>query len=128
MLVSRIQGYGTFSRSVRDILFQTALQANLGPQKEVENLLPPSSDPPADVFLWNWSAGRSACLDLTATNVLQAATVAGCAEDGAHAVQAAVDRKVRYYTGRCEAQAQWAGRRTWAILAFFRYLCKAYIF
>ena len=41
---------------------------------------------------------------LIATNALQAAMVAGCAEDGAHAVQVAVDRKLRFYAARCEAE------------------------
>ena len=43
-------------------------------------------------------------MDLTATNALQAATVAGCADDGAHAVNEAVARKMRKYGARCEAE------------------------
>ena len=36
---------------LRDCVYQAAQQAGLGPQKEVDNLLPPSADRPADVFL-----------------------------------------------------------------------------
>ena len=89
---------------LRDCVFQAAQQAGLGPQKEVDNLLPPSVDRPADVFIRNYTNGRSTCLDLTGTNALQAATVEGCAEDGAHAVEVAVTRKIRHYADRCEAQ------------------------
>ena len=89
---------------LRDCVFQAAQQAGLGPQKEVDNLLPPSVDRPADMFIRNYTNGKSTCLDLTATNALQAATVDGCAEDRAHPVQVAVDRKVRFYSARCEAE------------------------
>ena len=41
---------------------------------------------------------------VTATNALQAATVAGCAEDGAYAVNEAVARKERKYGARCQAE------------------------
>ena len=61
-------------------------------------------DRPADVYLRGWTSGKNTCLDVTATNALQAATVAGCAEDGAHAVNEAVARKLRKYEARCSAE------------------------
>ena len=90
--------------NVRDCLFQAAQQAGLAPQREVPGLLPPSEDRPADVFLRGWSSGKSACLDFTATNALQAATLEGCAEDGSFAVDRAVATKLRHYADRCEAE------------------------
>ena len=89
---------------VRDAIYQAAQQAGLGPQKEVDGLLPPSVDRPADVFLRGWTTGKDTCLDVTATNALQAATVAGCSEDGDFAVNRAVEAKLRKYGDRCVAQ------------------------
>ena len=89
---------------IRDAIFQAAQQAGLGPQKEVDSLLPPSVDRPADVFLRGWTSSKNTCLDVTATNALQAATVAGCAEDGTYAVNEAVAWKERKYTARCTAE------------------------
>ena len=63
-----------------------------------------SADRPADVFIRGWSSGKSTCLDFTATNSLQAATLEGCAEDGAFAVDRAVATKLRKYADRCEAE------------------------
>ena len=89
--------------NVRDCIFQTAQQAGLAPLREVEGLLTGSDDRPADVFLRGWTSGKSTCLDITATNAVQAATLERCAEDGAYAVDQAVARKLRFYAERCEA-------------------------
>ena len=56
------------------------------------------------VFIRNWTSGKTKALDITATNALQAATVAGCAEDGAYAVKEVVSRKQRKYAASCEAE------------------------
>ena len=88
---------------VRDALYSAAEQAGLGPVKEAMGLLANSEDRPTDILLRGWSAGRDTCLDFTATNGCQAATVDGCAVDGAHAVEEAHTRKLRTYATRCEA-------------------------
>ena len=48
--------------------------------------------------------GRLTCLDFTATNAPQAATIEGCAKDRAYAVDRAVATKLRHYMDRCEAE------------------------
>ena len=48
--------------------------------------------------------GKSTCLDFTTTNALQAATLEGCAEDVAFAVDRAVATKFCKYMERCEAE------------------------
>ena len=88
---------------VRDALFQAAQQAGLAPVREAEGLIAGSTDRPADVLLRGWQAGRDTALDFIATNALQAATVVGCATDGAFAVEHAHDAKLRKYAARCEA-------------------------
>ena len=63
-----------------------------------------SDDRPTHIVLRGWSAGRDTCLDVMATNASQAATVEGCAADGAIAVEMAHARKLRNYAARCEAE------------------------
>ena len=66
----------------------------LTPQREVPGLLPPSDNRPADIFLHEWSAGRSTGHNFTAINARQAANIEGCPKDGAHAVNHAVAMKL----------------------------------
>jgi hypothetical protein len=89
---------------VRDALFQAAQQAQLGPLKEPDGLLPGSDDRPADVLLPHWSNGRDVALDCTVVNATQATLVHRVAEDGSNAVRHAHEAKVRKYGDRCATE------------------------
>ena len=52
--------------AVRDLLFQKAAEAQLGPQKEPQNLIPQHGElRPADVFIPNFRYGRDVCIDVS---------------------------------------------------------------
>ena len=86
---------------VRDALFQTAVQAGLGPRREPDGLLPGSDDRPADVLIPFWTGGQDTALDVTVVNPLQDALVARASQDGSSAVESAHRGKARKYEVRC---------------------------
>ena len=89
---------------LRDVVYQTAQQAHLGPRKEPDGLLPGTDERPADVLLPYWTHGRDTAIDVTVVNALQAALVGRVATDGGHAVAHSHSIKVKKYEARCEAE------------------------
>ena len=83
------------------VLFETPRQANLAPVLEMAGLLRDSDDRPADIFLPHFTNGRGACMDFMCMNLLQEATMVGCADDGAYAVQKVHNWKLAKYMDRC---------------------------
>ena len=90
--------------NLRDAFFDTAAQAGLAPVKEGRFLLPGADRRPADVLLHNWVGGLDAAMDVTVVNPLQAATVAGAATTGGHALGHAYDRKMAAGAEDCRSQ------------------------
>ena len=86
---------------VRDAVFQTAVQAGLGPVREPAGLLPGSDDRPADVLIPFWTNGQDTAWDVTVVNPLQAALVVRTSQAGQSAVESAHMGKVRKYEERC---------------------------
>ena len=60
---------------LRDVLFQAAVQAALGPAREERALIPGREDRPADIYIPTWAGGRDAALDVTVVSPLQQALV-----------------------------------------------------
>lgn len=89
---------------VRDAIYNTAVQAGLGPVREPDGLLPGSDDRPADVLIPVWSGGRDTALDFTVVNPLQEALVTAASESGSSAVEHAHQLKLRKYGERCEGE------------------------
>ena len=89
---------------IRDALFQSAVQANLGPSKEPDGLLPGSDERPEDLLIPYWHHGKDAAIDFTVVNPLQAALVAKVAQEGSAGVVKAHQDKLRKYWSRCEAE------------------------
>ena len=89
---------------VRDAVFQTAVQAGLGPVREPAGLLPGSDDRPADVLIPFWTNGQDTALDVTVVNPLQAALVVRTSQEGQSAVESAHMGKVRKYEERCSVE------------------------
>ena len=90
--------------SMRDILFQTALQAGLCPAKEEQALIPGKNYRPADVFLPNWRNGRSTCVDITIVSSLQQALVEKAADSPGAALEHALQRKNNQSKEDCERE------------------------
>ena len=89
---------------LRDAIFDTAVAAGLGPVKEGRFLLPGNDRRPADVFVRNWAGGLDAAMDVTVVHPLQAATLAGAAETGGHALNFAYERKMTAAAELCRQQ------------------------
>ena len=79
---------------LRDVLYETAASAALGPVREEKNLLPGRAARPGDIFLRHWSSGKDAALDVTVTNSLASSHVAGTAAEAGSALNKVVKRKV----------------------------------
>jgi hypothetical protein len=85
-------------------VFNAVVQANIGPVREADGLLPGSNDRPADVLLRYWHQDRDAAINVTVVNPLCATLVDRVANDGdAGVAQAHMAKVVKYWT-RCQAQ------------------------
>ena len=89
---------------VRDILYEAASSAGLGPTKEAPHLLPNSAARPGDIFLRHWSRGKDAALDVTITSPLAASNMQGAAEEAGSSLRKAFERKLRGAAEVCREQ------------------------
>ena len=89
--------------NLRDVLFNAAQSAALGPRKEALGLVPNSSARPADILLPNWSHGRQAALDVAVISPLQQLTVADAAVTPGHALEVCVSCKLSANLPSCRA-------------------------
>merc|ERR1712016_222007 len=77
---------------LRDVLFEAAASADLGPSKEERHLLPGTSARPGDITIRRWTNGKDGAIDVTVaspSHVTEAAAQAGAA------LEKACKRKVR---------------------------------
>ena len=79
--------------NIRDVLFNAAQSADLGPRKEALGVVPNSSARPADILLHNWCGGRQAALDVTVISSLQQLTVSEAAVTPGYALEVGTRRK-----------------------------------
>ena len=89
--------------NIRDVLFNAAQTAALGPRKEVLGVVPNSNARPADILLPNWCRGRQAALDVAVISPLQQLTVAEAAVTPGHALEVGVRRKISANLPSCRA-------------------------
>lgn len=64
---------------LRDVIFEAAASADLGPAKEEKHLLPGSNARPGDVLIRRWANGKDGAIDVTVTSPLASSNVAGAA-------------------------------------------------
>ena len=88
---------------LRDVIFEAAASADLGPKKEESHLLPGTIARPGDVTIRRWSNGRDAAIDVTVTSPLAASNVEGAVEPGA-SLNKAVQRKLRDTEEACRQE------------------------
>ena len=88
---------------LRDVIFEAAASADLGPKKEESHLLPGTIARPGDVTIRRWSNGRDAAIDVTVTSPLAASNVEGAVEPGASLTKA-VQRKLRDTEEACRLE------------------------
>ena len=89
---------------LRDLLYETAASAALGPVREGCFLLPGTAAKPADVLLPRWSDGKDRALDVTVTSPLCQTNVARAAAEAGSALKSAFERKVQGAAAACYEQ------------------------
>ena len=86
---------------LRDAIYNTAVQACLGPTREDRALIPGSDARPADVLIPNWSGGRDTAMDVTVVNPLQAALVNIASTTPGHALTKRFNEKMTKHGENC---------------------------
>ena len=89
---------------LRDVLFEAAAGAALGPVREERHLLPGTAAKPADVLIPRWIDGKDGALDVTVTSPLSASNVAAAASEAGGALLKAVKRKAQGAAQACQDQ------------------------
>ncbi len=89
--------------AIRDVVFNAAQSAALGPSKETPGLVSDSASRPADVLLPNWTNGRPAALDVHVISPLQSLTLSEAARTQGHALQVGVQCKLASNLPNCRS-------------------------
>ena len=89
---------------LRDVLFEAAASADLGPSKEERHLLPGTVARPGDVTIRRWSNGKDGAIDVTVTSPLSPSNVAGAAAQAGASLAKACQRKVRDTAEACRRE------------------------
>ena len=89
---------------LRDVLFEAAASADLGPTKEEKYLLPGTAARPGDITIRRWMNGKDAAIDVTVTGPLCTSNVAEAAAKAGAALEIACKRKVRVTAAACLAE------------------------
>ena len=89
---------------LRDVLFEAAASAALGPVREERHLLPGSAARPGDVLIRRWSDGKDDAIDVTVTGPPARTYVAAAAEEAGSALTRAFNRKVQGAAAACQQQ------------------------
>ena len=89
---------------LRDVIFEAAASADLGPSKEEKNLLPGTIARPGDVTIRRWCNGKDGAIDVTVTGPLSSSNVAGTAAKAGASLEKACQRKVRDTAEACRQE------------------------
>ena len=88
--------------NLRDVLFEAAASADLGPTREEKHLLPGTVARPGDVMIRRWANGKDAAIDITVTGPLAASNVVAAASKAA--LEKACERKLRETADACRQE------------------------
>ena len=89
---------------IRDVLFETAASADLGPSREEKHLLPGTIARPGDVTIRRWANGKDVAIDVTVTGPLCPSNVADAAREPGASLSKACQRKTRETAEACRLQ------------------------
>ena len=90
--------------TLRDVIYETAASADLGPSKEERHLLPGTIARPGDVVIRRWTDGKDGAIDVTVTSPLAASNVSDAAAKPGAALEKACVRKRRETAEACRAE------------------------
>ena len=89
---------------LRDVVFEAAASADLGPSKEEPHLLPGSVARPGDILIRRWFNGKDGALDVTVTSPLATSNVLGASREAGKSLTKAYERKMRDTAEACRTQ------------------------
>ena len=89
---------------LRDVIFETASSADLGPIREERHLLPGTIARPGDVVIRRWSDGKDGAIDVTVTSPLASSNVAGAEAQAGASLAKACQRKVGDTADACQRE------------------------
>ena len=89
---------------LRDVIFEAAASADLGPTKEERHPLPGTSARPGDVMIRRWAGEKDAAIDVTVTGPLAASNVSAAATKAGAALDKACQRKQRETADACHQE------------------------
>ena len=89
---------------LRDVIFEAAAAADLGPTKEERHLLPGTTARPGDVMIRRWANGKDAAIDVTVTSPLASSYVVGAAAEAGSTLEKACQRKLRETAEACRQE------------------------
>ena len=89
---------------LRDVIFEAAASADLGPSREERHLLPGTAARPGDVIIRRWANGKDAAIDITVTGPLAASNVEAAATKAGAALDKACERKLRETAEACRQE------------------------
>ena len=89
---------------MRDVIFETAASADLGPAKEERHLLPGTSARPGDVLIRRWLDGKDGAIDVTVTSPLAKSNLAKAAAEAGAALAQACQRKTGETADACRQE------------------------
>ena len=89
---------------LRDVLFEAAASADLGPSKEERHLLPGTIARPGDVTIRRWVNGKDGAIDVTVTGPLSPSNVVGAAAEAGASLAKACQRKTRDTAEACRLE------------------------
>ena len=89
---------------LRDVIFESAASADLGPSKEEKYLLPGTIARPGDVTIRRWINGKDGAIDVTVTGPLSSSNVAGAAAQAGASLVKACQRKERDTAEACRRE------------------------
>ena len=78
---------------LRDVLYETAASADLGPTREEKHLLPGTVARPGDITIRRWVNGKDGAIDVTVTGPLCPSNVVGAAASAGASLSKAYERK-----------------------------------
>ena len=89
---------------LRNVFYQTAVQAALAPTKEERALIPGREDRPTDILIPNWTGGQDTVCDVTVISPLQKDCVRAAAEDTGSVLHHTYTRKMNSSFESCKQQ------------------------
>ena len=89
---------------LRDVLYETAASADLGPTREEKHLLPGTVARPGDITIRRWVNGKDGAIDVTVTGPLCPSNVVGAAASAGASLSKAYERKIKETAEACRLQ------------------------